>query len=139
MAGFGDLDALDDYLGGMLSQAAGFLAEGHTSKLFGFIRDDLAGRAGLEHERRNGLLTPEAEADRTRREAIGRQAAMADAMNRGPELEVTGGVNPPAAQPQSTGRAAPGCMRGVHRFGTLRGANGEAECMDCGTTFVCPS
>ena len=42
------LRKLDAYLGGGLLEAAEMLEQDHTSKLFGFVRDDLAGRAGLQ-------------------------------------------------------------------------------------------
>ena len=127
---------LDTYLDGKLSMAEFALGEDKTLRL-GEILREASDLAFLKHEQTKGLLTPEAIADKARREAVGRQAAEADARF-GLQMEVTGGVNPPAAQPQSTGRAAPGCMRGVHRFGTLRGANGEAECLDCQTVFIAP-
>src|SRR5580700_9666422 len=75
---------LDHYLGGGLIEAAQMLELDHTSKLFGFLRDDLAGRAGLAHEQKHGLLTPDAIADQARREAYGREAAAADT---GPRME----------------------------------------------------
>jgi hypothetical protein len=139
MAGFGDLEALDEYLDGQLSLAAGLLAEGKTARLFETFRDTVAGVAGLKHEQTNGLLTPAAIADQGRREAVGRQAAYHDAMARAnaPQMDVTGGANPMPGS-HSTGRASPGCMRGAHSFGTLRGPNGEGECRDCGTVFIVP-
>ena len=126
---------LDTYLDGKLSMAEFALGEDKTLRL-GEILREASDLAFLKHEQTKGLLTPEAIADKARREAVGRQAAEADARF-GLQMEVTGGVNAPAST-HTSGRASPGCMRGVHRFGALRGANGEAECMDCGTTFVCP-
>ena len=143
MPGFGDVDALDDYLNGALSEAAGILwpkgdaSEVHSAKLFELFRDKIAGIAGLKHEQQFGLLTPEAIADQGRREAEGRIAAQRDAIARanGPQMTING-QSPDA--PQSGGHATPGCQRGLHRFGTLRGPNGEGECLDCQTVFVCP-
>lgn len=138
MPGFGDLDALDDYLDGELSVAAGLLAEGKTARLFDTFRDKIAGIAGLKHEQTNGLLTPEALADQVRREAIGRQAAQHDAIARSqmPEMTINGIAPGPAAQP--AGHSTAGCARGVHEFGQLRGVHGEAECRNCGVVFVAP-
>lgn len=140
MPGFGDLDALDDYLDGQLSLAAGLLAEEKTVRLFEHFRETVAGLAGLKHEQRHGLLTPEAIADQKRREGIGRQAEFHDAMARanGPQMEVSPGPNPMPHQSPSTGHASPGCMRGAHNFGTIRDVNGAGECRDCGVVFVCP-
>lgn len=143
MPGFGDVDALDDYLGGALSEAAGILwpkgdaSEVHSAKLFELFRDKIAGIAGEKHERLFGLLTPEAIADQGRREAEGRIAAQRDAVARanGPQMTVNG-VEP--GNPGQAQHSTSGCMRGVHSFGSLRGANGEAECRDCGTVFICP-
>jgi hypothetical protein len=139
MPGFGDLEALDAYLDGQLSLAAGELALGHTVKLFELFRDQIAGTAGLKHEQTNGLLTPDAIADQARREAVGRQAAFHDQMARSqmPEMTVNGRAPATPGQP-SSGQASPGCMRGVHRFGSLRGPLGEAECLDCQTVFRNP-
>lgn len=139
MAGFGDLDAVDDYLDGKLSLAASYLAEGKTVRLFELLRD-ASDLAGLKHEQTNGLLTPAAIADQARREAIGRQAAFHDDMARanGPQMTVNGREPTPAAAMGQGHGASPGCMRGAHRFGSLRGANGEAECLDCQTVFICP-
>ena len=125
---------LDTYLDGKLSMAEFALGEDKTLRL-GEILREASDLAFLKHEQTKGLLTPEAIADKARREAVGRQAAEADARFGG-HMEVTGGVNAPPAQTQQ--RASPGCMRGVHRFGALRGANGEAECMDCGTVMLYP-
>lgn len=140
MAGFGDLEALDDYLDGQLSLAAGLLAEGKTARLFETFRETISGIAGLKHEQAHGLLTPAAIADRARREAVGRQAEFHDATARanGPQMDVTPGQNPTPGAPHTAARASPGCMRGSHRFGNLRGQNGEAECLDCQTVFIAP-
>ncbi len=129
------LRKLDAYLGGGLLEAADMLEQDHTSKLFGFIRDDLAGRAGLAHEQRYGLLTPENQADQARREAEGRAAAAADT---GPRMEYANPELAALGQRQTARGASPQCNRGIHAFGTLRGPNGEAECRDCGTVFVFP-
>ncbi len=127
---------LDSYLGGGLEQAYGMLEADHTSKLFGFVRDDLAGRAGLAHEQRHGLLTPEALADQARREGLGRAAAAADT---GPRMEYANAELAALGQPQG-GAGAPGsCRRGLHAFGSLRGPNGEAECRHCGTVILFPA
>lgn len=127
--------ALDRYLGGGLMEAAQMLDMDHTSKLFGFIRDDLAGRAGLAHEQRHGLLTPEAIADQARREAYGREAAAADT---GPRMEYASEALRELGKPASPTGAAPSCMRGLHEFGSIRGANGEAECRHCGVVVILP-
>lgn len=142
MPGFGDVDALDDYLNGALSEAAGILwpkgdaSEVHSAKLFGLFRDNIAGIAAEQHERRYGLLTPEAIADQGRREAEGRIAAQRDAIARANGLQMT--VNGQSPDAPSGSHATPGCVRGVHRFGTLRGPNGEGECMDCQAVFLYP-
>lgn len=140
MAGFGDLEALDDYLDGQLSLAAGLLAEGKTARLFETFRETISGIAGLKHEQAHGLLTPAAIADRARREAVGRQAEFHDATARanGPQMDVTPGQNPMPGTPQATGKASPGCMRGSHRLGNLRDSNGAAECLDCGVVLIAP-
>lgn len=127
---------LDAYLEGKLSLAEFELGAEHTVRV-GEILREASDLAYLKHEQTKGLLTPEAIADQARREAIGRSAAAADALNGPPQMTVTGGPNPPATAPQG-GRASPGCIRGLHRFGQLRGPMGEAECLDCQTVFIAP-
>lgn len=138
---WGDLEALDVYLGGKLTEATDHLSNDRTLRAAEALKD-AADAAFLKHEQTHGLLTPEAIADRQRREAQGRMAAERDARARDGMIEMEiGGVRASEAfaLPQSTGgQAAPACMRGLHRFGALRGANGEAQCLDCQVVFVAP-
>lgn len=119
---------LDTDTAGRLTLAEFAHGEGKLRRAAEHLRD-ASDALYLKAEQTDGLLTADALADRVRREAVGRAAALA-AESGGPSLQIVG--------QQPGGKNLSGCIRGVHSVGLARDANGHGTCTQCGTTIIAP-